>query len=59
MNREYTVIVEQGDDGMLIGTVPSVPGCFTQGKDLDELMENVREVLLLCLEELGEPSPRP
>ena len=59
MKREYTVIVEQGEDGYLIGTVPSVRGCFTQGKDLDELMENIKEVLLLCLEELGEDAEQP
>jgi len=55
--REYTVIVEQGECGMLIGTIPAVRGCFTQGKDLAELIENVKEVLTLCLEELGEDEP--
>ena len=59
MKREYTVIVEQGEDGYLIGTVPSVRGCFTEGKDLDELTENIKEVLALCLEELGEDAEEP
>ena len=61
MSREYTVIVERGESGMLIGTVPSGQGCFTQGKDLAELIENVKEVLALCREEIGadaeEPAP--
>jgi predicted RNase H-like HicB family nuclease len=34
-----------------------VRGCFTQGKDLAELIENVKEVLTLCLEELGDAKP--
>jgi predicted RNase H-like HicB family nuclease len=59
VKREYTVIVEQGENGYLIGTVPAVRGCFTQGKDLDELMENIKEVLELCLEELGEEAQEP
>lgn len=59
MKREYTVIVEQGEDGYLIGRVPAVRGCFTQGKDLDDLMENIKEVLALCLEELGEDADDP
>ena len=59
MKREYTVIVEQGENGYLIGTVPAVRGCFTQGKDLDELMDNIKEVLELCLEELGEVADEP
>lgn len=57
--REYTVIVEQGERGMLIGTVQSVQGCFTQGAGLAELMENVKEVLSLCLDELGEEAEEP
>lgn len=59
MKREYTVIIEKGDSGMLIGTVPAVRGCFTQGKDMDELLENVRDVLSLCLEELGDEADQP
>ena len=57
MKREYIVIVEQGEAGMLIGRMPSVRGCFTQGKDLAELVDNVREVLSLCMEEPDEDAP--
>lgn len=56
MKREYTVIIQRGESGMLIGTVPSVRGCFTQGKDMEELLANVRDVLQLCLEELGDEA---
>lgn len=56
MKREYIVVVEQDESGTLLGRVPSVRGCFTQGSDLAELMENVKEVLALCLEELGEEA---
>jgi len=31
--------------------VPGVPGAHTQGATLDELQENLKEVLKLCLEE--------
>ena len=59
MARTYTVIIERGEDGYLIGTVPSVPGCATQGLDIEELMANIREVLPLCLEELGDKADEP
>ena len=59
MKREFTVIIERGQDGYLIASVPSVRQCFTQGKELTELMENVKEVLALCLEELGEEAEAP
>ena len=59
MKREHTVIIERDEDGYLIGRVPDVRGCFTQGKDLQELMANIREVLELCLEELGDEAEEP
>ncbi len=38
-----------------MATVPGLPGCHTQARSLDELMERVREVIELCLDE--EVSP--
>ena len=50
MKNEFLVIIEKGEDGYYVGTVPELNGCHTQGKTLDELMENIREVIALCLE---------
>jgi predicted RNase H-like HicB family nuclease len=41
--------------------VPGIPGAHTQGRSLDELQKNLKEVLELCLEECrtaGEDLPR-
>ena len=55
----YTAIVEYDPDTKLyVGTVPSVVGAHSQGETLDELHANLREVVILCLEEArehGEP----
>lgn len=48
--REFTVIIERGEDNYYVGSVPELRGCHTQGKTLDELMKNVKEAILLCLE---------
>ncbi len=53
--REFTVVVERGENGWLIGTVPQLDGCHTQGRTLDELMARMREVIELVLEEDTEP----
>jgi len=53
--REFTVIIEKGEDDYLIGTVLELRGCHTQGKDLDELIDNIKEAIQLCLE-LEEPG---
>ena len=52
--REFTVVVERGEDGQLIGTVPELKGCHSQGRTLDELLERVKEAIQLCLEVEGE-----
>ena len=38
-------------------TVPTLPGCITYGATFEEATANIREALLLCLEEgLAETS---
>nr|WP_313948257.1 type II toxin-antitoxin system HicB family antitoxin [Richelia sinica] len=42
--------MERDADGYFVASVPSIPGCHTQAKFLDELMEPIREAIELCLE---------
>ncbi len=46
----FTVVIEKDEDGYYIGYVPSIRGCHTQGRTLDELMRNIKEAIELCLE---------
>lgn len=46
--KSYTVYIEKDEDGVFVGSVPTVPGCHTQGATLDELMKNLQEVIVLC-----------
>lgn len=39
-----------------VATVPSLPGCHTQARSLDQLMERVREAIELYIEVEGEPG---
>ena len=50
MKREFRVVIEKDEDGYYVGSVPELKGCHTQAKSLDELMERVKEAILLCLE---------
>ena len=52
--REFTVIIEQDEDGWLVGSVPSLRGCHTQARNMEDLFENIKEAILLCLE--AEPG---
>ena len=51
----FNVIIERDEDGYYVASVPSLRGCHTQAKSLDELMTRVREVIELCLEVGEEP----
>jgi predicted RNase H-like HicB family nuclease len=53
--RTFTAYIEYDPETRLyVGTVPGIPGAHTQGATLDELHANLREVVELCLEELGD-----
>ena len=50
--KNYTAVVERDADTRLyVGWVPGFPGAHSQGKTLDELHENLREVIELLLED--------
>ena len=54
--RSFTAVIEKcTDTGLFVGYVPGFPGAHTQGKNLDELNKNLKEVLEMLLEE-GEPE---
>lgn len=59
MAREYTVVIEHDEEGYYVATVPTLPGCHTQAKSLDELEDRVKEAILLCLEVQGDEAYEP
>ena len=50
----YTVIFQKEPEGGYTAIVPSLVGCVTYGKDLDEAKKMVREAIELYLESLKE-----
>jgi predicted RNase H-like HicB family nuclease len=52
--REFDVVVERDSEGFYVASVPALPGCHTQARSLDELMERTREAIELCLEVEGD-----
>ena len=58
MRRQFDVVIEQDPEGNFVATVPTLPGCHTQAKSLDLLMERTREAIELFLEVQGTP-PEP
>ena len=60
--KTFTAYLEWDPETKLyVGFVPGIPGAHTQGKSLDELQNNLKEVLEVCLEEYqntGEDLPK-
>lgn len=48
---QFKVLIERDEDGVYVASVPDLPGCYTQGKTLEEARERIREVIALVLEE--------
>jgi len=47
--REFTVIIERDEEGYFVAELPELPGCHTQAKSLDTLMNRVKEAIALCM----------
>ena len=59
MKHSFTVLIEQGEDGAYIATVPALKSCYTQASTIPELYERIREVIELCLEVERDIQPLP
>jgi predicted RNase H-like HicB family nuclease len=53
MARENDVVVERDSARNLVASVPALPGCHTQARSLDQLMERIKEAIELCVEVNG------
>jgi len=58
---DFKVLLEPDEQvGGYVVSCPALPGCYTQGDTIDEALENVKEAILLCLEDLraqNQPIP--
>ena len=48
--RLFPIIVEKDEDGFFVAVNPSLQGCYSQGRTIDEALANVREATELCLQ---------
>ncbi|BDA70978.1 hypothetical protein RIVM261_064860 [Rivularia sp. IAM M-261] len=50
--KTFTAIIERDiETNLYVGYIPGFPGAHSQGKTIDELQENLREVLEMLLED--------
>jgi len=56
MAKTYNVIIEQDEAGWYVSEVVELPGCHTQAKSVDQLLERTREAIQGYLETESEPE---
>ncbi|MFI5200998.1 MAG: type II toxin-antitoxin system HicB family antitoxin [Candidatus Kapaibacterium sp.] len=59
---KYRIEIEQDEDGMFTASVPSLPGCISEGATRMEAIENVKDAAQGYIESLrkhNEPIPPP
>ena len=59
MKNEYTILIEKDEDGYYVGSIPALPGCHSQARSVDQLMERMEEAIALWLEVEQETDPSP
>lgn len=45
----FNVLIEQDEDGWYVASVPTIPGCYTQGKTLEQARTRIRQAIRLSL----------
>lgn len=43
--KKYTVLIEKDKAGWYVSEVIELPGCHTQGKTMDQLLERTKEAI--------------
>ena len=54
----FTVLIEQDEDGIFVAKVPDISGCHTQGKTVEQAIERIKEAIQVCIEGDKERPPQ-
>lgn len=46
----FTIIIEQDEDGIYVAKAPDLESCATQGKTVEQAMERIKEAIQVCIE---------
>ena len=56
---KYAVVIHSEPSGGFWGEVPALPGCYSQGETIDELLVNLRKAICGVLETMREEGRAP
>jgi antitoxin HicB len=50
---DFKVLLERDETGGYVVSCPALPGCYSQGDTVEEALNNIKEAIELCIEDLG------
>jgi predicted RNase H-like HicB family nuclease len=50
----FKVLISEGEDGWFVVECPSLPGCVSQGRTIEQALDNIKDAIQGCLDVLGE-----
>ena len=53
--RKYTMIIERDKEDWFVSEVVELPGCHTQAKSMDQLIQRTKEAIEVYLASMDEP----
>jgi predicted RNase H-like HicB family nuclease len=56
----FRIFITQDEDGVFVASAPSLPGCHSQGKSVEEATKNIKEAIrgwLAVAKKYGDPIP--
>ena len=48
---QFPLFVEKDESGFYVVECPLFEGCYSQGENIDDALKNIREVIMLVIEE--------
>jgi len=54
MMRTFAVVLVPQPEGGFFVECPTLPGCYSQGETVQESLDNIREAILLAIEDLQD-----
>lgn len=53
---KFTVVLEDAEEGGFTVTVPSLPGCVSEGDSYDEALANIKDAIKLYLRAVAKET---
>lgn len=50
---KFKVVLQEAEEGGYAVSCPALPGCHSQGDNMEEALKNIKEAIADCLESLA------